>query len=185
MKVEAKSLRDKSALAKMPDCPGCYKWWAKEKEFRQLFSVLDLSYDDVVGFVEQEDGLYCIYVGEAINGSLKKRFDWHINQKHTLSNVKSGFLSTLRKSISSIVAHNQMSEEATNVFIDTLLVEPFEVKVPVHSAEARATISKMEKEMINSNLRILNIRDNKYEGCKPIKKKLMALRKEAKAAALT
>ena len=184
MRIEAKTLRDKKELAKVSAGPGCYKWWACEEKFRQLIDALGVDYDSVADAVEKQDGLYCIYVGDAINESLRQRMNWHINQKYSLSNVKSGHLSTLRQTISSLVAHNQMAKKETDDFIDKLEVELFEVDAKVHSDEAKAIITPKEKEMINSHLRILNIKDNKRDDAREIRKKLMQLRSEAKAKAI-
>lgn len=184
MRIEAKTLRDKKELAKVSAGPGCYKWWAHEAEFRQLLDALCVDYDSVADAVEKKDGLYCIYVGDAINESLRQRMNWHINQKHSLSNVKSGHLSTLRQTISSLVAHNQMVKKETDDFIDKLEVELFEVDAKVHSDEASTIITPKEKAMINSHLRILNIKDNKRDDAREIRKRLMQLRAEAKVKAL-
>lgn len=180
--IEAKKLRDSDFLKTIPnDKPGYYKWWASKAEFDTILNSLGVRYDDIAADVLQKDGLYCIYVGIAVNESIRKRLDWHVNDKHTASKVKNGTLSTLRQSISSIVAHNQYDKEATDVFIDQLMIEYWTLEKPIHSSEAKEEIERTEKDAMKENLYILNIRGNKYSDfAKVIKKKLSKLRTESK-----
>ena len=108
MIINAKELRNKEALLNIPnDLPGYYKWWAEKTELDIILLALDVDYTEMFSLIEQRDGLYCIYVGIAAKESIRKRLDWHVNDTHTPSRVLNGTLSTLRQSISSVVAHNQ------------------------------------------------------------------------------
>ena len=180
--LDAKELREACVLETIPnDKPGYYKWWASKPEFDIILNALDVKYDDIASDVLQKDNLYCIYVGIAVNESIRKRLDWHVNDKHTASKVKNGTLSTLRQSIASIVAHNQYDKEATNMFIDKLKVEYWTSEKPIHSPEAKEEIEQIEKNAMNENLYVLNIKDNKYSDlAKSIKKRLSKLRRESK-----
>lgn len=123
--------------------------------------------------------LYCIYIGIAEKESIGNRLDWHVNQEHKQSAIKSGFLSTLRQSLSSLLSHNQKNEEATNEFIDNLYIEFFEV-----TEEAEGELRKIEKEAMEKYLYILNIHGNHHSKVGEIKKKLKELRKAGKHKAL-
>ena len=160
--------------------PGYYKWWASKKEFSFLLSELGGNFAKVVDSVEQKDGMYCIYVGIAVKESVQSRINWHINDKHTEKRVQNGILSTLRKSISSIVAKNQYAKQETNDFIDKLKVEVFYSNNKIKSPEAKMELESIEKRLMKNQLFILNIRDNVHPLCVDIKKKLSALRKSSK-----
>lgn len=179
--IDAKLLRDKVNLCGIPnDKPGYYKWWAKEEDVIVLFKKLDFEFLKYKDYLEKIDNWYCIYVGVAIKESIRARINWHINDKHNESAVRSGYLSTFRKSISSVIAKNQYDKETTNDFIDKLKVEYFEVDLTIKSNEATTEIEKREKELINKYLRLLNIKGNHHKKASDIKKKLISLRKEAK-----
>lgn len=139
---------------------------------------MNVDFDNVVDVIETDCKWYCIYVGVAIKESIRNRLKWHIMQENTESAVKSSALSTFRASISSLVAGDQRDSAATNEFIDRLMVEYYTVDLPIKSDEAQKEIE--EKEMMESNLRILNIKQNYYEGVKEIVRKLKKKRKESK-----
>ena len=183
MMIKASSLRNKEELNKTPnDKPGYYKWYATKEDLALLLNNLGYSIDELINDIETKDNLYCVYIGVAIKESIKSRLNWHVNDKHTETSVKQGFLSTFRQSISSVIAHNQYDEKSTNDFIDRLYVEYFVIDAPIKSEKAKRIIEPIEKELINSYLRILNIKDNKYPLMldKGIKKKIKIIRKEAK-----
>lgn len=184
--IKACELRKPEVLATVPkDRPGYYKWWAEEPEFRFLAEKLGLDFDECVERAEKMDGLYCIYVGDAAKESLMKRMNWHVNQHYTVSNVKSGTLSTFRKSISALVAGNQMDEKATNDFIDKLYVEWFPLEFPI-SAESKKPIDDIETRIINEHFRILNSSKNHDElFSKRIRKTLTAIRVDARKKTLS
>jgi len=162
--------------------PGYYKWWANEKDFRTILSKLGVDFDAIIhkNVVERFGDLYCIYVGIAVRESIRARINWHVNDKHNKNRVERGFLSTLRKSISSIVAHNQLAKAETNDFIDRLKVEVFYSNYEIKSSEAKAEIEKIEKDLIQAKLRVLNIRDNEHPSAQSIKKHCKRFVKKAK-----
>lgn len=179
--VLAKELRKKENLEKIPnDKTGYYKWWADRTSLDVLLEKLNVEFNDIELYLEKKDNLFCIYVGIAVKESIRDRLNWHINDKHDLSRVNSGFLSTFRKSISSVVLHNQYDKEGTNNFIDKLYVEYFIGHYPIKSNEAKEEIENIEYELISKYLRILNIKDNKHIKSNEIKKVLKKLRKESK-----
>lgn len=181
-RIAAKELRNPEERAKVPgDRPGYYKWWAKEEDFKYLLEKLNGTFDNVKEKVEKENGWYCIYVGIAVKESIQSRLNWHINQVNNPSNVRSRTLSTLRQSISSVIAGNQLCNDKTNCFIDKLEVEYFyESNDQIGSPEAKEWIEEKERELMKEHLCILNIQGNKREDVKTIKKKLKQLRREGR-----
>ena len=179
--LEARLLRNREHLSTVSDTkPGYYKWWATYKALHKLLSELDVDFSNISPFLEKKDCLYCIYVGIAVKESLRRRLNWHINQRHTDSAVKNGTLSTLRQTISSVVAHDQYNEQKTNEFINLLKIEYFELPYEIRSAEAKQEIHKIERELMSSFLRILNIQENHHPQANEIKTKLRKIRKNSK-----
>lgn len=184
MIVQAKDLRDKNNLKSVPNKPGYYKWWATEEDFFLLLKNLGVDYKGICNAVEVREGKYAIYVGIAVKESIRNRLNWHVNDEHSLSKVKNGTLSTLRQSISSLIAGNQGDKKATDDFIDRLAIEYVDCDFAIKSIEAKNTIENIERELMNNSLRILNIRDNKHSLALPIIKVLKEKRKTAKLEAL-
>ena len=181
---KANFFRDKKTLQVIPnDKPGYYRWWAEMPEFYLILRALDIDYEDIAGKVLEVDGLYSIYVGIAAKESIRNRINWHINDIHTASRVKSGTLSTFRQSISSIVSHNQYDKDATNKFIDKLSIEFFPIDCQIKSEEAIQELDKFEKYLLTKNLYVLNIKDNGFfDEARQIRRKLSKLRSESKKA---
>lgn len=172
---------NKSAIRAISDKPGVYRWFAEITDFEKLSYRLGINppYTEIEKIEFEGKVLYAIYVGIAVNETLSSRLEWHILQRHTPSAIKHGTLSTLRQSISSVLFGDQSDEAGTDDFIKTLYVEIYhESKHPVKSPQAKAEITKIEKDLLAKNLYILNIRENKYPGAP--KKLLRVMRKAAK-----
>ena len=138
---KACELRDKSELNNIDKRrPGYYKWWADREHLETILNKLNLTFNEVCSDIEEANfegrKWYCVYIGIAVKESVKARLNWHINQKHTYNQVKNGMLSTLRKTIASIVGVNMLDKEATNIFIDSLMVEFFLSENEIHSDSA-------------------------------------------------
>ena len=179
---KAWELRNPEELNNIPDdWPGWYRWWAPRQALKLL---LGDFYDELVPIMtrgkDELEGLSSIYVGVAINESIRKRLDWHINQKHTPGNIKHGTLSTLRQSISSLVGKSQQDEEATNDLIDLCMVEIHPVQLNIKSGVARKDIRLIEDEIIQGDILPLNISKNHHPQISDFKKYLKAKRKKAK-----
>ncbi len=174
--IEAKSLRNNENLKKIAAKPGYYKWWAKEPELSKILKVLGIKFGEVKKSIEKCKNLYCIYVG-ITRSSLRMRLNWHVNDVHSLKRVENGRLSTLRKSISSIVAKDQSNKEKTDKFIDKLQLEFF--------YENKDRVKKIENRLINDHFHVLNIQDNHHPLAEEKSvKQLKNLRKMCKDIAL-
>lgn len=173
--IEAKSLREKDNLKNIDAKPGYYKWWAYGSELKKILAKLGLELGAVENSIEKMNDLYCIYVG-ITSSSLRMRLNWHVNDKHSLKRVENGRLSTLRKTISSIVAEDQSDKKATNEFIDKLQVEYF--------YEDKDRVKEIENKLINDKFRVLNIQDNHHPLAEKSVKALKTLRKTSLEVAL-
>lgn len=103
------------------NCPGVYRWWFREDVAQRLLSNLPQVDTKRISKRMLDDGNHCywaLYFG--ISKDLKQRIVWHITQTHTTSAVKSGFLSTLRQTISALLNQDMTkSQKAVNSVLDT------------------------------------------------------------------
>lgn len=173
MLIKASKLRDKNNLENMvEDKPGYYKWWAEINEVNLLFEKLGLV-PSIVNELEKNGDKYCVYIGVAIKESVRNRLNWHINQINSPSAIKSGTLSTLRQTISSVLFEDMRLTNETNEFVNKLYVEPFynNDKEKIHEIEINSLTNRVY-------LYLLNIQDNKH----PLspRRKISELRKKAR-----
>lgn len=187
-KVLASDLRSKENLGKISnDMPGWYKWWAPKESLTLLLNskYLKVKYlktllPHLTTSIYKGKKYYYIYVGIAVKESIQSRLDWHVNQHHTKSSVESGFLSTFRQSISSLMAGDQFDENTTNKLINTLLIEYYPIDLPIKSLEAKETIELLEKTELLNHVLPINIKDNKNIIVKEFLKELKEIRKDSK-----
>lgn len=172
------------SLAKLP---GYYKWWADENITDKILDKLDKENKKTIKqyYLEQKDGLFCIYVGITTR-PIKARLKEHIF-KHSDRLIINNFLSTLRKSISTLFNDDMRDETTTNAIIDKLYVECFVFDEPKDIADKKikqieANLLKNNSEDYNNKLYILNIDINKHPYNQ--NKKLKSLRKESRENAL-
>lgn len=179
---KAKDLRSKEGLGKVPDDrPGWYRWWAPEPALKQLLGEYYTELEPVLTHGEGElEEMRYIYVGVAIKESLRKRLNWHINQKHTFSCVKCGALSTLRQSISSLVGSSQGDKKATDELIDLLVVECHPVMLAIRSDQAKIEIGSTEANEMKRHVLPLNLKSNARNEIIRFKAYLTAQRSGAK-----
>ena len=175
-------LRKKEEIKKLPDVPGVYKFWGDEEILRKISEKLGVNFEDVKKVVEFEEGVYCIYIGIAVNESIKSRINWHINRKHSDSAVKAGTLSTLKQSLAAIFIEDMSAEHSDelNNIIDKLYVSICHKSLNVvKSDNANTEIHGIEKSILSgNNLYILNIQENRNELAPTAK--LKELRKAAR-----
>lgn len=103
------------------NCPGVYRWWFREDVAQRLLSNLPQVDTKRISKRMLDDGNHCywaLYFG--ISKDLKQRIVWHISQSHTPSAVKTGFLSTLRQTISALLNHDMTkSQDVVNCVLDS------------------------------------------------------------------
>ena len=124
-----------------------------------------------------------LYVGIAAGKKkgILGRFKWHVDQKHTVSNVTKGYLSTLRRTLSALlnfkllkngIEVNLNSQEKLNAFIDENCV----LEWNYYPRKTKKDLETLEDEIINSGYYPLNIQSNK-QITKDLRKKLSDMRK--------
>ena len=171
-------------MQSVSDKPGVYQWWADKDDLLIILQALHMQFSDVQSDLEEQDGFYCIYAGIAWRESLRSRLNWHINQKNTISSVKSKFLSTLRQSIAAVLGISMTDTEVVNDFMDRLRVSYDAIDFAIKSQEAKKAAHEWEQNKFNSGkLYILNIQENRNHPQSPYKK-LKELRADARQKAL-
>jgi hypothetical protein len=147
--------RDKTVLTNnVKDAPGVYKWWFPEIIAKRL----NIPTDDCT---RNSEGKLLLYVG--IGKSLRKRFDWHINQKHRSSSIKAGTISTFRHSICSLLSNPLQQEEPINSLIDQL-------DISFEYSNSKTSALAIEGVLMSQHNLPLNIQGNKHSFRTSLKK---------------
>lgn len=145
--IEAKKLREYAELT-IESKPGIYKWWAEKAELKIIIDMLCVPLKDIESGIEQNNGLYCIYVGQA--NSLEDRLKGnHVNGRNK---------STLRKSIGAVLLKKYEPkdiEKKINEFVDKLNVK--------YKLVSQDKLDDAEKNEIGPQyLRVFNSKHNKH-----------------------
>lgn len=113
-------LRRLIALKQLPveKTLGVYRWWFKEAAANTLVSKIpNATIANCQTRVINGEKYVALYFG--ISKDLRGRIKWHICQNHTASAVKSGFLSTLRQTISALLNVDMTkSQDPVNKLMD-------------------------------------------------------------------
>lgn len=113
-------------LGKIPEIKskGIYFWFMKPEGYEMLSKYIDIKPIESIYTINCEGVIYdLVYLGTAGTGkdgksNLFERFKWHIDQKHTESNICYGTLSTLRSGLGSLISDDLMiSENEINEFM--------------------------------------------------------------------
>ena len=174
--VEAKSLR-----SGLPIKLGIYKWYAPEETLKKLCKDFPSLIEEVENDEKPNSKLeyngrtyYLVYIGTA--KYMQRRLLPHVNS-HTSEDIENSTISTLRQSISSLIAGNQNNNDDTNNIIDTMLIkyECFD-----------NSLGTLEEDLIKQYNPILNIQHNKPNSPEKIRFKnyLRRLRTSAREVAL-
>ena len=89
-KLRGRSWRD------VPNQPGVY-WWFFPEQCLETLRISEHCDTDSLNLKRSASGKVCLYVG--VGSSLEERIRWHSEQRLTLSALRSGFLSTFRKTL--------------------------------------------------------------------------------------
>jgi hypothetical protein len=118
---------------------------------------------------------YSLYFGIAKN--LKQRLEWHSAQPLKRSALSSGFLSTFRFSLLTLLNLNytEAGERQLNEFMDQLLIEWVET-----SSKSDAKVAE-HAELHGEWSYLINLQGNKTPGAQPYVRELKRKRKEYKA----
>ena len=164
-------INEESEICKQP---GIYCWWFKKDSAERILSILNLKESEIDRIQKREiegEEYWALYFG--ISNDMLGRAKWHILQKHSISAVKYGTLSTLRQSLSALLDIDMScSEDAVNKFMDRNCYWEWEY-----------TDDFKEKETIelssDNKCYPINIQENQKIG-KDIIKKLKDIRKKHK-----
>lgn len=168
---------------------GIYCWWFRDDCVETLLKRVfrEVDFERLQKAKEQHkviDGVKytALYIGIAAgkNGVLG-RFKWHIEQKHTVSNVTRGYLSTLRRTLSALLGFkllksgtevNLKSQEKLNTFINENCV----LEWSYYPGKTKKELETKENKNINAGYFPLNIQGNGRVS-KELRKKLGEMRK--------
>ena len=153
---------------------GIYCWWFKKNSAEIILSKLDLNESEINRIQKRDiegEEYWALYFG--ISNDMLGRAKWHILQKHSVSAVKHGTLSTLRQSLSALLDRDMScSEEDVNKFMVNNCYWEWEYTNNAKNEETNALHSE-------DKCYPLNIQKNLTVG-KDIIKKLKRIRKEHK-----
>lgn len=137
--------------------PGIYRWWFKEEGAMMILNQLPHVDMNMIQKRKINDKThFALYFG--ISKDLKGRIKWHTCQHHTTSSVKSGYLSTLRQTLSAFLNTDMSkSESILNEFIEENCYWEWD-----YTNTHQDAINKEKKELASSTYYYpLNISDNK------------------------
>jgi hypothetical protein len=73
-----------------------------------------------------ENNMHLIYIGLAKN--INERLNWHLNDSHSVSSIRSGFVSTLRQTLSALLVGNMVaSKEVVDEFMRNHMAVRYEI----------------------------------------------------------
>lgn len=100
--------------------PGFYRWWFKKETAESLIKNMGKWLTEKDKFLMQNfdgDAYIALYFG--ISKDMRTRIKWHSSDKHKPSSVSTGFISTLRQTLSALLEIPMTeSEDAINNFLD-------------------------------------------------------------------
>ena len=171
VEIESVAALRSSIKTRVKQLPGFYKWWFCEDCLTALFVHNQLVIDKKKLQTKRIKGkdYFALYFG--IAKDCQMRASWHITQHHTSSAVSSGYLSTLRRTLSALLDVNMTkAENCVNDFIDKYCYWEWSYTVTKTDAE------KIETVELSTNYYPLNIMKNKVAD-KVIIKTIKDLRK--------
>lgn len=99
--------------------PGWYRWWCKKEAATLILGLLGIKETESQLLRKEIDGREYVAIYFGISKDLNGRIKWHICQNHTAGSIRSGFLSTLRQSLSALLDSDMSkSQQLVNNFID-------------------------------------------------------------------
>lgn len=156
--VKVQTLREtiKKRQCEIPLGPGIYCWWFEEEGARILLKALpEVDLSKAQSRMVDGKRWFALYFG--ISKNLRGRLRWHLTQHHTQSSVKSGFISTLRFSLSALLGlPATKAEEAVNKFIDEYCIIDYKAVESIKEAEV------IEKKELTTKYYPLNITNNRF-----------------------
>ncbi len=155
--IKVQTLREtiKSRQCEIPHGPGIYCWWFQEEGAQTLLNALpEVDLSKIACRTVDGKRWLALYFG--VSKDLRGRLRWHLTQHHTLSSVKSGFISTLRFSLSALLGIPATeAEEKVNHFMDEYCM------INYKSVESIEEAGVIEKKELSTKYYPLNIANNR------------------------
>ena len=99
--------------------PGWYLWWCDREAAAGILGQLEINLNELLLLNKEIDGKNYIAIYFGISKKLSDRIKWHICQNHTEGSVRSGFLSTLRQTLSALLNSDMSkSKHLVDKFMD-------------------------------------------------------------------
>lgn len=158
----------------VPQNPGVYRWWFPKEVAHKLLSLLPagaIQANRIQKLQIEGTEHWLLYFG--IAGNLLQRIKWHACQHHSVSAVKSGYLSTLRSTVGALLQIDaSQAENSVNNALDLCYWE-------YCPTATRTQAENMEAQELATNYYPLNIQKNRVVGKLAIKE-IKRLRKKHK-----
>ncbi len=153
--IESVETLKKDKFASVETRPGVYTWWFRSSSVNRLLAPLGTIETKRIQRQVIDGEEYCaLYFG--IAKSCRQRARWHMSQHHSDSSVRSGYLSTLRQTLSALLGKDMTkAEKAVNDFIGKNCYWQWETMGSRKEAEDR------EQHELRTNYYPLNIQGNK------------------------
>ena len=155
------------SIVNIPSNKGIYFFYLKKEGLKELSKFCEIEFsqniNDEINLIEIDNIQYqLIYIGTAGTGKNKtsnliERLSWHLCQKHGVSEITNGILSTLRLGLSSLLCNDLMlpnTQLIVNEFLENYCYFTFEVIADENLIETK------EKELIEKYKPILNLKNN-------------------------
>lgn len=151
-------------VKKVPKTKGIYFWFMKSDGYKVLSKYITINPIEP-RYTKKIDGVQydLVYLGTAGTGkkgnsNLAERFEWHINQAHTVSNVCHGTLSTLRAGLGSLLADDLIIPDTENL-VNSFMKNYMKV-FWIEYTDDKLLIDNDEKILIKVLRPLLNIKNN-------------------------
>lgn len=134
-----------------PD-PGVYRWWFTEQDTLRLLAPFNgsITLSNLQALDHDGKKYYALYIGISKN-DLIGRYKWHLNQKHSAATIHTGFLSTMRRSISALLQTDcTQSEQAVTDML----------KRSIFEWDVTPNFEQIETTELQTNLYPLNVQKN-------------------------
>ena len=186
MMFEVSKLRENKQRKQFEGQRGYVKWWAQKSELELILYELDLKFEDIEEFLEIQDDLYCIYVGQPQTRELPDYLRQEINGKHTKISPKTGLFTfrtsipSLKRSISSLFWRNQAYADETNEFLDKLMIEVIVIDYLNDIEEIKEEIKSIANDLFKRHFYIFNMDSDNFPQMSECVDNLRNIREESK-----
>lgn len=154
-----------------PNAKGIYFWYMRPEGYQLLSQHIAFPQPFTDQTVDQ-NGNHLVYLGTAgvgrgaTNGAgLQDRFVWHVCQHHTIGNIRSGFLSTLRTTLGALLADDLLetngvsTEQLINQFMAEYLCLTF-IPYEGNAVQVGPLVGADEDKLIKTLKPLLNLMKN-------------------------